>query len=63
MFVHSKSVVHRFVTGFIAAAVFVQEILGHTSRRGPIKKTFFFVVVPRGFRNLQIFDPTEIIEP
>ena len=33
-FVHSKSVVHRFVTGFIAAAVFVQEIFGHTSRRG-----------------------------
>ena len=63
MFVHSNCVLHLFVTEYVALAVLVREISGHTSRTNHIKKHFFFAGVTPGFAQLQIFDPTEIIEP
>ena len=64
MFVHSNCVLHLFVTKYVALAVLVREISGHTSRTNHIKKHFFFAGVPPGFfAQLQIFDPTLIIEP
>ena len=40
MFVHSNCVLHLFVTEYVALAVLVREISGHTSRTYHIEKHF-----------------------
>ena len=57
MFVHSNGVLHHFVTEYVALAVLVREILGHTSRTNHIKKYIFFVGVTPGICAITDFRP------